>query len=126
MGVGHRPVSLSHARAACVEPAKPPLSYSAVFTELRKSYEADEAERLEVTRPKHHLAHLASPLLATRRTARRRVTGPERLALLNKTLDDFGYERFEEQRVFHREMTKAIIAHIFRDDLGALPFFAHS
>ena len=38
-------------------------------------------------------------------------------AKLNETLDSFGYERFEEQRVFHREMTKSILRHLFRDDL---------
>jgi len=116
MGVGHGPVLLARLPPE-VHQHKVPLSYGAVFDAVRSSYEADEAELLEATRPRDRLAYLDSPLIATRRTARRRVSGPERMALLNETLDSFGYERFEEQRVFHREMTKAIIAHIFRDDL---------
>ena len=120
MVVGYRP-RLLHAPAEnpqiSAQPKSEPLLYDAALGALHASYAEETAAKIETMAPRDPLWFINNPAHTAARAARRRITGRERLALLNKTLDSFGYERFEEQRVFHREMTKAIIPHLFRDDL---------
>jgi hypothetical protein len=121
MGVGYRAVGLSSPAVAEFVQPPPAVSYGNVFDALCASYEADEAERVSELRTRDHLYYADNPLHAARRAQRRRISGRERHAQLNATLDNFGWVRWASQLVFHREMTKTIIPHLYRDDLdGAL------
>ena len=91
-----------------VEPALDPY-----FERLAGVHAKEHRDLVEACRPRAPLEHLARPPDAARGT----MTGRERLAVLRRTLDAFGLVRSKNQREFHREMIKAVLPHIFKDDL---------
>jgi len=80
---------------------------------LSASLASDVAEAVAACAPVDPLAHLSRPPNASDS----RITGPDRMVIIQRTLDSFGTARSKNQREFHREMLKAALQLIYKDDL---------
>ena len=88
------------------------------FEFLLQRYEQREYDELQKCKPCDILAFLDDPFITSIRKSGEK-SGRERLKLLQETLDGFEVERSDNQKLFHREMTKAAIPLLFKHDLDA-------
>src|SRR3990172_3717503 len=93
-------------------------SYGDAFDRLYSTAERHASADAERRSERAPLSFVSDPT-ALRGRDRFRKTGPQKLALLFRTLDSFGYKRGKVQRMLHREFVCATLPQIMGEDMNA-------
>jgi hypothetical protein len=93
---------------------RPRGDYAAPLDKLRASIEEQYVDRVRSMEPAPRLSHLTSSAAG----AQHKTTGRERHGRLNEALDGFDLVRSKGQRMFHRNMTMAVIRKLYKDDFA--------